>query len=69
MENPEITVELTLNEINMILASLGKHPFDEVVALVGKIREQGEAQIQKLREPDEEPAAKREEEEYEPAAK
>jgi len=48
MENPEITVELTLNEINMILASLGKHPFDEVVALVGKIRSQGEAQIQAL---------------------
>lgn len=48
MENPEITVELTLNEINMILASLGKHPFDEVVALVGKIRSQGESQIQAL---------------------
>ena len=48
MENPEIAVELTLNEINMILASLGKHPFDEVVALVGKIRSQGEAQIQAL---------------------
>jgi len=48
MENPEITVELTLNEINMILASLGKHPFDEVVALVGKIRSQGEGQIQAL---------------------
>ena len=48
MENPEITVELTLNEINMILASLGKHPFDEVVALVSKIREQGEARIKEL---------------------
>jgi hypothetical protein len=48
MENPEITVELTLNEINMILASLGKHPFDEVVALVSKIRLQGEARIKEL---------------------
>jgi hypothetical protein len=48
MENPELTVELTLNEINMILASLGKHPFDEVVALVSKIKLQGEAQIQAL---------------------
>ena len=50
MENPEITVELTLSEINMILASLGKHPFDEVVALVGKIRSQGEAKIKELQE-------------------
>lgn len=50
MENPEITVELTLNELNMILASLGKHPFDEVVALVGKIRSQGEVQIKALQE-------------------
>lgn len=50
MENPEITLELTLNEINMILASLGKHPFDEVVALVSKIRTLGEAQIKALQE-------------------
>ena len=48
MENPELTVELTLNEINMILASLGKHPFDEISQLIGKIRSQGEAQIQAL---------------------
>lgn len=50
MENPDLTIELTLNEINMILASLGKHPFDEVVALVSKIREQGEVQIKALQE-------------------
>ena len=36
MENPEIKLELTLNEINMILASLGKHPFDEISQLIGK---------------------------------
>ena len=48
MENPEIELSLTLNEINMILASLGKHPFDDVVALVSKIREQGEARIKEL---------------------
>ena len=48
MENPDLTIELTLTEINMILASLGKHPFDEVVALLSKIRSQGEAQIQTL---------------------
>jgi hypothetical protein len=50
MENPEITIELTLTEINMILASLGKHPFDDVVALVGKIRMQGEEQLKTLQD-------------------
>lgn len=50
MENPEIKLELTLNEINMILASLGKHPFDEVVALLSKIRGQGEEQIQAIKD-------------------
>ena len=44
MEN--ITLELNINEINMILATLGKHPFDEVVALVGNIRSQAESQLQ-----------------------
>lgn len=48
MENPDLTINLTLAEINMILASLGKHPFDDVVALVGKIRLQGESQIKDL---------------------
>jgi hypothetical protein len=50
MENSDLTIELTLNEINMILASLGKHPFEDVVALVSKIREQGEVQIKALQE-------------------
>ena len=48
MENPELTIELTLTEINMILASLGKHPFDEISQLIGKIRSQGEEQISAL---------------------
>ena len=46
MENPDIAIELTLSEINMILATLGKHPFDDVVALIAKIRSQGESAIQ-----------------------
>ena len=48
MENPDLTIELTLTEINMILASLGKHPFDEISQLIGKIRSQGEEQISAL---------------------
>lgn len=43
MEN--ITLELTINETNTILASLGKHPFDEIAALINKIQTQGSAQI------------------------
>ena len=55
MENPEITIELTLNEINMILASLGKHPFDEISQLIGKIRSQGEEQISALQAAEQQP--------------
>jgi hypothetical protein len=50
MENPDLTIELTLNEINMILSSLGKHPFDDISHLIGKIRSQGEDQIKVLQE-------------------
>jgi len=40
-----IKLELTLEEVNMILRVLGRHPFDEVVTLVGKIRDQGQPQV------------------------
>ena len=30
-----IKLELTIDEVNMILRVLGKHPFEEVVAVVG----------------------------------
>jgi len=48
MENPDIEITLSLKEINIILAVLGKHPFDEVAVLVSKIRSQGESAIQLL---------------------
>ena len=48
MENPEIEITLSLSEINVILAVLGKHPFDEISQLIGKIRSQGESAIQLL---------------------
>ena len=40
-----IKLELEVNEVNAILRSLGKHPFDEIAALIGKIKQQGEAQL------------------------
>ena len=43
-----IKLELTIDEVNMVLRTLGKHPFEEVVALVGKIKTQGDPQVDAL---------------------
>ena len=43
-----IKLELTIDEVNMILRTLGKHPFDEVVLLINKIKGQGEPQVAEL---------------------
>jgi len=40
-----IKLELEVNEVNLILRSLGKHPFDEIAALIGKVKTQGETQL------------------------
>ena len=40
-----IKLELTVNEVNAILRSLGKHPFDEIASLIVKIKQQGEPQV------------------------
>ncbi len=47
-----IKFELTVDEANTILRVLGKHPFEEVVALIGKIKQQGEPQVAALAEAD-----------------
>lgn len=39
-----IKLELDVNEVNVILRSLGKHPFDEIANLIVKIKQQGEPQ-------------------------
>jgi hypothetical protein len=41
----DIKLELTVDECNMILRVLGKHPFEEVVAVINKIKAQGEPQV------------------------
>ena len=43
--NDIIKLELTVDEANTILRVLGKHPFEEVVSLIGKIKTQGEPQV------------------------
>ena len=45
-----IKLELTVEEANMILRVLGKHPFEEVVALINKIKQQGEPQVAAMAE-------------------
>lgn len=40
-----IKLELTVAEVNAILASLGKHPFDQIASLISKIKQQGDSQI------------------------
>lgn len=40
-----IKLELTIDEVNAILGSLGKHPFESIFQLVNKIQAQGQAQI------------------------
>lgn len=37
--------ELTLDEANLVLAALGKAPFETVAALIGKIKQQAEPQL------------------------
>jgi hypothetical protein len=42
---PNIKLELTVDEVNTILRSLGKHPFEEIANLIVKIKQQGEPQV------------------------
>ena len=53
-----IKLDLEVQEVNTILRSLGKHPFDEIAALITKIKQQGEAQLaeQQAAEPAAEPS-------------
>jgi hypothetical protein len=46
-----IKLELTLDEANSILASLGKHPFDQIAALINKIQSQAIPQLPKPEAP------------------
>jgi hypothetical protein len=43
-----IKLELSVEEVNMILRSLGKHPFEEIASLITKIKMQGEPQVAEM---------------------
>ena len=43
-----IKLDLSIEEVNTILRVLGKHPFEEVVSLVSKIKSQGDPQAEEI---------------------
>jgi hypothetical protein len=45
MNDAIIKLELSIEEVNMILRVLGKHPFEEVVAVINKVKSQGDPQV------------------------
>ena len=45
-----IKLELTVEEANTSLRVLGKHPFEDVVLLINKIKSQGEPQVAAMAE-------------------
>lgn len=42
----QISINLTVEEVNQILESLGQRPYVEVFQLISKIKAQAEAQVQ-----------------------
>jgi hypothetical protein len=52
-----IKLELTVDECNTILRVLGKHPFEEVVTIINKIKAQGEPQVLAMAEAEKAAAA------------
>ena len=55
--------ELTLEEANLVLGSLGKQPYDTVAALIMKIKQQAEPQIPRVQKEVEEAASRQKTEE------
>ena len=45
-EKPKIHLELTVEEINLVLTALGQLPYVQVVGMVDKICKQAEVQTQ-----------------------
>jgi hypothetical protein len=45
MENTEITLKLPLVQVNLIMAALGKAPYEAVADVVQSIREQAIPQV------------------------
>jgi len=48
-----MTLDLTINEINIILQALGNAPYASVFELIEKVRNQAQAQVQPAPNPEE----------------
>jgi len=44
MNTENFTIELSLNELNIVLAYLGKQPYESVYTLIEKIQKQAQSQ-------------------------
>jgi hypothetical protein len=51
MENQDIHLQLTTDEINLILEGLGNMPFVKVYALIAKTQQQATGQVTKPTDP------------------
>jgi hypothetical protein len=47
MENQTITLELSLDEVNIVLAGLGELPAKSSLSVIDKVRSQAVSQMQK----------------------
>lgn len=45
MGNNEVTLTLSIQEVNQLLSALGQMPFVQVVDLIGKVKQQAESQV------------------------
>lgn len=50
MEQQNITLELTVQEVNTILGALAQRPFAEVANIFGKVQQQAQGQVQQTPE-------------------
>jgi hypothetical protein len=50
VKNIMFEFKLSLAEANLVLAALGKQPFNDVAALIGNIKEQAEPQMDRVRQ-------------------
>ena len=51
MSNREIDLQVSVDEVNLILEALGNLPFVKVYALIGKIQQQANQQINAAERP------------------
>lgn len=43
--NSNVVITMTVNEVNKVLALMGKYPFEEVFAIVNKIKAEAQPQV------------------------